>query len=271
MKKPPKTNDFDLRALVVDKLLASGIPREAIRHEITLDSYSSDGRADLVLALDRALWGIEIKSGRDTLDRLPSQRERYQRRFDRLCLVLDARHVPGDGSGRLFGYRLKFGPLAVVDRAEPGGLCIRETKFPEGYPWEAPPRWLDHTGPSNVMAPAAMLSMLNADEVRDIAAGLVLANKIPAAGGGQRFRLVPHLAEHASIATLRPLIAKALRERPLGKWDAAFWGQYDARPSSSCLRGENPPGEACSANPVHGSRNKPVQGDAAPAAGEGVA
>ena len=55
-------------------LLDAGVPRDAIRHEITLDSSSSDGRADMVVALDRCITGIEIKSGKDTLDRLDSQR-----------------------------------------------------------------------------------------------------------------------------------------------------------------------------------------------------
>lgn len=40
-----KTNDCDLRRAVVAALISSGVPRDAIRHEITLDSSSSGGRS----------------------------------------------------------------------------------------------------------------------------------------------------------------------------------------------------------------------------------
>lgn len=223
--KPPKTCDMDLRMAVTAALLGAGVPREAIRHEITLDSSSSDGRADMVVALDRCLTGIEIKSGKDRLDRLDSQRDRYGARFDRLCLVIDAKHEPDD-EGALYG--LKFGSCRVFD-----GGALRKPKLTSWGsfvpPWE-PAGWDDlrRAGwAGERQSPHAMLSMLWADEALSIAADLVKAGSIPAAGGGQRYRVIPHTAEHASIAQLRPRIAAALRARRLNRWEAAFWQKFD--------------------------------------------
>ena len=59
-----KTNDYDLRRAVVAALLAGGVARDAIRHEITLDSASRGGRVDLVIADDAALFGVEISGAK---------------------------------------------------------------------------------------------------------------------------------------------------------------------------------------------------------------
>lgn len=229
--KAPKTNDIDLRLAVTRALLDAGIPRDAIRHEITLDSSSSDGRADMVVALDHCLTGIEIKSGRDTLDRLESQWDRYGARFDRLVLVVDARHAPTEPGG---GAKLKFPCVRLFDQ---GRLLERY----EG-PWQQILSWDDAPweperaggrrcfGAGERQSPHAMLSMLWADEALRISADMVQAGAIPPdrGGGGQRYRVIPHTAEHASIGQLRPRIAAALRARKLNRWEEAFWTRYDA-------------------------------------------
>lgn len=224
--KAPKTNDIDLRLAVTRALLDAGVPRDAIRHEITLDSSSSDGRADMVVALDRCITGIEIKSGKDTLDRLESQRDRYGARFDRLCLVLDARHEPKDGYAMT---ALGFGVGRIYDGGE-----LRKCHGDCGSyaaPWE-PPGWADARradwGAGERMAPYAMLAMLWADEVGSVGGDLVRAGCVPATPLGVRYRLIPYLAEHASIGQLRPRIAAALRARKLNRWEEAFWTRYDA-------------------------------------------
>lgn len=221
-----KTCDMDLRMAVTAALLGAGVPRDAIRHEITLDSSSSDGRADMVVALDRCLTGIELKSGKDTLDRLDSQRDRYGARFDRLCLVIDARHDPAE---REAWQNLRFGAVRVFD----GGVFrIQVHGWRSGSaPWEpADYEHLRRIGwAGERQSPYAMLSMLWADEALSIAADLVKAGHIPAAGGGQRYRVIPHTAEHATIAQLRPRIAAALRARRLNRWEESFWARYDAQ------------------------------------------
>ena len=71
-----------------------------------------------------------------------------------------------------------------------------------------------------------MLSMLWTVEAQVVAAYLVQAGLIPPSGGHQRYRVIPHTAEHASIAQLRPRIAAALRARRQNRWEEAFWKQY---------------------------------------------
>ncbi|AWJ93300.1 hypothetical protein Sp245p_26115 (plasmid) [Azospirillum baldaniorum] len=223
MTKPPKTCDMDLRLAVTAALLSAGTPRDAIRHEITLDSSSSDGRADMVVALDRALIGIELKSGKDTLARLPEQRERYGARFDKLVLVLDVLHEPADYAAC---WALGFDAVRTFD-----GGTLRESAvhFGASAPWE-PETYRDSRrfGAGERMAPHAMLSMLWADEALRLSADLVQAGIIPASSGDQRYRVIPHAAEHASIGQLRPRIAAALRSRRLNRWEEAFWTNFDA-------------------------------------------
>lgn len=225
--KAPKTNDIDLRLAVTRALLDAGIQRDAIRHEITLDSSSSDGRADMVVAMDHCLTGIEIKSGKDTLDRLGSQRERYSARFDRLCLVIDKRHEPTDYQ---VAQHIKFGAVRVFEAGaiRSGGMSVQGHHVGYGYaPWEREPDW--HREHSERQSPHAMLSMLWAHEALMLSADLVQAGVIPrATGGHQRCRVIPHTAEHAPIAQLRPRIAATLRARVLNRWEEAFWTRYDA-------------------------------------------
>ena len=223
MSAPIRTNDIDLRLVVTRALLAAGHPREAIRHEITLDSSSSDGRADMVLALDRALIGIELKSGKDTLDRLESQRERYGRRFDRLCLVIDARHEPGPLDYAAHN-ALRFGTVRVFDSGS-----LRRGRCMGGIhpaPWELDERRWSDASPG--LSPFAMLSMLWQIETERAAHDLFKHGLIPVGPVGTRCRAIPHMAEHASIAALRPRIAAALRSRPLNRWEEAFWKRFDA-------------------------------------------
>lgn len=230
MTKAPKTCDMDLRLAVTAALLSAGIPRDAIRHEITLDSASSDGRADMVVALDHCLTGIELKSGKDTLDRLESQWDRYGARFDSLVLVVDARHVPRE---RGVGSRLKFPCVRLFDEGRVLGRY--EGPWQNVASWNDPPWEHDSVprsrelGAGDRQSPNAMLSMLWADEALRLSADLVQAGAIPPSGGGQRYRVIPHAAEHASIGQLRPRIAAALRARRLNRWEEAFWARYDAQ------------------------------------------
>lgn len=221
-----RTNDMDLRIVVTSALLASGVPREAIRHEITLDSSSSDGRADMVVALDHALIGIEIKSGKDTLNRLDSQRERYSARFDRLALVLDKRHEDAQLGQRLAIF--SFGPPAAIARPNSGGgvtLHPSLSGIPE-MPWDFRG---DGWSTRDMLRPHAMLSLLWAEEAEQALGRLQLDGVAP---GGKRLnarcRIIDHLAEHVSIAQLRPRIAAALRARRLNRWEVAFWARFDA-------------------------------------------
>lgn len=236
-KSIAKTCDMDLRLAVTAALLAAGTQRDAIRHELTLDSSSSDGRADMVIATDRALIGIEIKSGRDTLDRLESQRERYAARFDRLVLVADVRHAPSDyaaGQAMEFGVTRLFAEGRLIGREDDRARWLSTWG---DAPWE-PVREPRRHGAGDRQSPHAMLSLLWADEVASLAASLVAAGFAPACSGanGARYRYIPHFAEHVSIAQLRPRIAQTIRARPLNRWEVAFWRRYDADISGGAVK-----------------------------------
>ncbi|MEA3052459.1 MAG: hypothetical protein QOG72_1362 [Sphingomonadales bacterium] len=64
---------------------------------IVTSEFSLNGtgiRADLAV-LDGFFYGVEIKSARDTLKRLPSQMEGYARYFDRTILIVAPKHLRG--------------------------------------------------------------------------------------------------------------------------------------------------------------------------------
>lgn len=84
--------DIDVREAVRATLVAqyAGDPSTRIVEEMGV--WSGSVRVDLAV-INGALAGYEIKSDRDTLDRLPLQAELYSRVFDRMTLVVGRKHV----------------------------------------------------------------------------------------------------------------------------------------------------------------------------------
>lgn len=82
-----------LKAAVIDRLYAGAhVDDDAVViSEMVVDNWSR--RADVVLANGK-LWGFEIKSEQDTLDRLPGQVEVFARSFEKLTVVTVARFEP---------------------------------------------------------------------------------------------------------------------------------------------------------------------------------
>lgn len=80
--------DRDIRPTLVRTVRASH-PGAALFEELPV---CRKGRADLV-AVNSALWGYEIKSDRDTLNRLPRQIEHYESIFDYCIVVAAERHL----------------------------------------------------------------------------------------------------------------------------------------------------------------------------------
>lgn len=242
--KSPRTKDIDLRIAITSRLLASGWDRRDIRHELTLDSSSTDGRADMVLLDERWLTGIEIKSGADRLDRCEEQGRRYHARFDSSLLVMDARHEPPNPPPIHFPGHIthpsapnetgfKYVALAVRDGASISlTRPVRWYQRWDHYPWDRA-NWKLECERSRGQQPQVisdLLSLLWADEAWAVAAQLVQEGHVPPSGQCRtRSGLIPHLHEHASIARLRPLIVAELRARQLNKWEQAFWKTYDQK------------------------------------------
>lgn len=84
--------DLDIRAALHDELSAlhRHDPNTLVIHELGL----CEGlvRVDLAV-VNGALAGYEIKSERDTLDRLPAQEAVYSRAFDIVTIVADREHL----------------------------------------------------------------------------------------------------------------------------------------------------------------------------------
>lgn len=84
--------DQDIRqALHASELNAHrGEPDTLVLDELGI--CQGDFRVDIAV-VNGSLHGIEIKSNRDTLSRLPAQAEAYSRVFDSMCIVAGCTHV----------------------------------------------------------------------------------------------------------------------------------------------------------------------------------
>lgn len=90
----PIMRDRDVR-LALNQMLSAehyGDPNTSIVHEMGV--WSGSARID-VAVINGSLSGYELKSDSDTLARLPLQVELYGKVFDRLTLVVGARHAVG--------------------------------------------------------------------------------------------------------------------------------------------------------------------------------
>lgn len=76
-----------LKAAVVDRLLSAGVldADSVLISELTVANWGH--RTDMVLANGR-LWGFELKSDRDSLDRLPCQLRAFSNLFEKLIVVV---------------------------------------------------------------------------------------------------------------------------------------------------------------------------------------
>ncbi len=84
--------DLDVRAAVRRMLADEHVADDDTRIVEEMGIWSGSARID-VAVINGRLTGYELKSDRDTLDRLPAQAELYSRVFDEVCLVVGSRHV----------------------------------------------------------------------------------------------------------------------------------------------------------------------------------
>lgn len=211
MKRADRSKDFDLRSYIVRKLLSEGVPRRFIRHELTLDTSSSGGRADVILLMDDSIHGIELKSGKDVLDRLAQQRERYDRAFDYTHIIIDRVHAKRSEHGTL---NYPYGTMAY---------CHEIKALSSWYGGEATYTFYlnNLTDKSTTTSVPAMCSLLWRAEAAAISLELNLYRK-------NRHAAIAQLRENASLAQVRPLIIKELRARLPSAWEMAFWKKFDA-------------------------------------------
>jgi hypothetical protein len=91
LKKTALTNDTIIREALVKQLENEYASNPEYRVIPELGLWHGASRVD-VAVVNGILHGFEIKSDKDTLDRLPSQREAYNAVFDKVTLVVGAKH-----------------------------------------------------------------------------------------------------------------------------------------------------------------------------------
>jgi hypothetical protein len=183
-----RPSDRDVRAVLLRGLAASkqDAPRQLIEEFWIPLSHE---RADVV-EVNGLLSGFEIKSARDTLDRLPRQAGAFSAVFDRVSLVCDARHLSaaGDLIPDWWG--------VVVTEGEVDALVLRQLRAPELNP-----------NPDHEMR----LRLLWRSE---LAAALQELGVRP--GRMDRAMMRRALHERASPAQLTHIVGAALRHRSVG-------------------------------------------------------
>lgn len=215
MTRKVKSKDYDIRAAMVGHLMAEGVARGDIRHEITLDTSSSGGRADIVVLSPSALLGIEVKSESDTVKRLAGQIDNYRRAFDIVRVVCDVKHrdkivVASDFWSANQGF-------VMFVRGEPHPHPARLTagmRPVSGDGWRRRPA-----------VHGALARLLWRSEILSVSSCL---------GGPYGARVtredaIEWLCEEARLSEMRPLVVEALRAREHNRWEAAFWRRFDAQ------------------------------------------
>jgi hypothetical protein len=116
--------DADVRAAVRQMLTEQHAGDDDTKIVEEMGIWSGSVRID-VAVINGRLTGYELKSDRDTLDRLPAQAELYSRVFDEVCLVVGARHA---GKARRIVPRWWGVMVATVRKGEVRLQLVREGK-----------------------------------------------------------------------------------------------------------------------------------------------
>lgn len=206
-----KTNEYDIRAGVVRRLLKEGRKRRDLRFEIPLGTNSSGGRADIVVLDDKSLGCVELKSGKDTFDNdaIKSQCKPYRRTFDNVAVVMDSHHLK------------KFKPDNHGFKSYPKCNAIYhhvENKINDNYDSEI----------IIPLIPALFRWSHCNTSVRDMAALLWKSECDNIMGIKQtRTKSLGIIAEEWALKDIRPRVIEQLRSRVLNQWEEKFWEKFD--------------------------------------------
>jgi hypothetical protein len=126
--------DRDVREAIRRKLAADYASDPDTRIVEEMGIWSGSVRID-VAVINGDLTGYELKSDRDTLQRLPTQAELYSRVFDRICLVVGSRH---EGKARRIVPRW-WGVILATQYND--GVELRTVREPQLNPKRQPLSW----------------------------------------------------------------------------------------------------------------------------------
>lgn len=204
-----RSKDFDVRLALVQQLLREGVKREDIRHEITLNTASSDGRSDVVFIYNDMLYAAEIKSGSDRLKNLDVQEERNRCAFDYTAQIIDKMLDPKmsfyqaqychETKQFVEHTRGEYHSISDIEYERHRGLITYN--FRQSYN-------------TNIVS---MSNVLWRDELMSICG----------AGFKSRTQCSAWLKEHGNLYDFRKRAIAQLRARHHSRWDRAFWKQFD--------------------------------------------
>lgn len=224
MARASRSRDYDIRCSLVGALIAAGVARDCIRHEITLDSSSSGGRCDLVVLHDGLVIGFEIKSGSDTLDRLKAQRDAAMRAMDYFRPVIDPRHREAFTSDNMETGLWTMASVTLVWNRDPDGPRFT-TPWKDGWPATLPLMPRPDVYRSNRTCTPDMARMLWRHEAIRVA-GLIGAST------DRRYTAIDAIREYGRLTDVRRGVIEALRSRELNRWEETFWRRFAHGPGA---------------------------------------
>lgn len=198
----PKRGDYPIRRAIVSNLLKNGFDKKDIRQEITLDTNSAGGRADMVLFMNGCIRAVEIKSAQDNLDRLENQMTAQVRRFDSFHTILDIKHRE-----KLKAIKHSWRYNEMFYDPETPWACDLQQAIPYKVSYRA-----------GEITAGLMLSLLWRSELQ-----AALDKKT----GATRTGMIAWAREHMTIAEIRKIVIEQIREREHSKWELKFWETYD--------------------------------------------
>lgn len=205
--------EFDIRAAAVKTMLEQGIERSDIRIEIPLDTSSSGGRADIVLLNNELLRCIELKSQRDKVDveKLWQQISPYEHCFDAVGVIVDFSHYK----------KIERSTIAHCTRYHIQDKAVIASYYGHGEPKKVNSITHELLYPSYKTCVPYMARLLWREDI------VKVIGKCTREGAFKQWR------ETMRLKDLRPIVIKALRQRPLNKWEEEFWKRFDATKDGS--------------------------------------
>ena len=187
--------DADLRAALHRKVLREhhGQPDTLVLDELGL--WYGTARVDIAVVNGR-IHGYEIKSDRDTLERLPSQAQIYSNVLDRVTLVVGESHA--EKSIRLVPI---WWGIKIASGGPRGAVHFHEQRPPSMNP---------------SICPVAVAALRWGEELTDLLAN---GNAIRGLRGKSRDRLSRALADLLPLEELRAVVRERLKARQ--NWRAA--------------------------------------------------
>ena len=187
MLRHKQIRDVDIRNLLLRKLQRRKARKSVIIQELGL--HQGDSRVD-VAVLNGFIHGYEIKSGADSLNRLPRQVKHYGKVCDRVTIIVSSGHL--EEVKRLVP---AWWGISVVERGRLG-LRMKRIRRPN---------------PNPKIVAASIVQLLWRDEVVQILKKRKRKNRIVK---GPRTILWKKLLQSVSTADLRSIVVNTIMVRP---------------------------------------------------------